>query len=109
MRFLFTLNMPPGTSERNSGDRHPRLVHQIIGDHDSGSCQALCEVMNDNPFIAVRQWYYDNDHENREKLWIDRGFIIINTHHIGKVVEHFMQGSPDAKRVATYERTKRDY
>lgn len=96
MRFLFTLNMPPGNPDRHSREAQQRLVHQVIGDHQAGSLVELCDEMNDSPFILVRQWYYDSDH-NGQKIWVDRGEIVINTQHIGKVVEHFLQGAPEGK------------
>lgn len=82
MRFLFTMNMPPGSGNN--------LVHQVIADHESESPRELCEAMNDEPFIVVRQFYLETDYSTGEHTWKDRGEVVLNTAHIGKVSVHYL-------------------
>lgn len=101
MRFLFTLNMPPGNLDRVLDHRNisPKFVHQVIGDHKSESCEELAEEMNDKQFIVVRQWYYDTDRQTGEKSWVDRGELILNTNQVGKISAHYFQGSAPIKPI----------
>lgn len=82
MRFLVTMNMPSASG--NS-------VHQVTVEHPAQSCEAFCDLMNDNEFIMVRLFYRKTlpDFASREMKvsWEDRGDLILNTHHIGKVQE----------------------
>jgi len=81
MRFMITMHMPSGRSDT--------LVHQIIADHPSETCREFCEVLCDEPFVTVRQWYYEDDRATGERIWIDRGDLILNSAHIGKVMQHY--------------------
>lgn len=76
-RFLITMHMPPGSSEH--------LVHQIIGDHVAANLNEFADELNNNAFVVVRQFYYLNDRHTGERGWQDRGDLILNTEHIGKV------------------------
>lgn len=85
MRFVYTLNMP---SSQGS------LVHQVSGDYPVNSVEEMCEVMNSNMFIVVRQHYKDGPAgPNGEIVWVDVGPVIINTEHIGKVQEYIERKS----------------
>jgi hypothetical protein len=63
------------------------LVHQLTLDHESESIDELCEAMNSEEFLIFQQWYRRRTLDG-DQYWQDRGFIIINTHHIGKVQEY---------------------
>lgn len=79
MRFLLTMNMPSARGE---------LIHQMIVDHGSESATQFCLAMNRDEFIVCRQWYKRKDPYTKEVSWEDRGDVILNTHHIGKVAEY---------------------
>jgi hypothetical protein len=73
------MNMPSARGE---------LVHQMIVDHNSTSMEQFCSTMNRDEFIICRQWYKRKDPYTKEVSWEDRGNVILNTHHIGKVLEY---------------------
>jgi hypothetical protein len=77
MRFLLTLNMPSAQGF---------LVHQLTVEHPSESCGEFCDYLNDNEFIIVDLLYR---HKNNlgDITWSEKGEIILNTNHIGKVQE----------------------
>jgi len=77
LRYVFTLNMP---SFKNN------LVQQIIGDYPVDTVEAMCDALNEDSFIVVRQFYHII-HRNGEHDWKYKGPMIINTQHIGKVQE----------------------
>jgi len=79
MRFVLTMNMPSSTGHN---------IHQIIFDHPSKTVKDFCNVLNDEIFLVGRQIYkrYINDDES---VFLDRGDIIVNTAHIGKVQEYY--------------------
>lgn len=77
MRFLVTMNMPSAQGF---------LVHQVTVEHKCESCEQFCEELNDNEFVVARLLYRQKSHHG-ELYWIDRGDIVINTSHIGKVQE----------------------
>ena len=80
-RFLITMHMPTGTSEN--------LVHQVIGDSPEETLGQFCDALNDSAFIVVRQYYFMNDRRSGERGWRDRGELILNTNHIGKVSVYY--------------------
>lgn len=80
-RFLITMHMPTGSSQN--------LVHQVIGDHPAQTLQEFCEVLNNDAFVVVRQYYFVSDRITKEKGWRDRGDLILNTNHIGKVAVYY--------------------
>jgi len=80
VRFVLTLNMPSATG---------MLVHQITVDISLvNSCRALCELMNKQDFIIGHQLYKRRG-LNGDTIWEDRGDVIINTAHVGKVQEFY--------------------
>ena len=70
MKLLITMNMPS-----NSG----KMVHQIIAEHPSETLEAFCNELSDNEMVIVKQLY------NNSGTWSDRGDMIINSMHVGKV------------------------
>jgi len=71
MKFFITMNMP----SRNGGS-----VHQIIGDHESGSLEEFNYILNESEFVLVEEFYTKPDGS-----LFSVGEIILNTMHIGKV------------------------
>lgn len=84
--FLITLNMPNGSGKN--------LVHQVVAEHPAASIQEFCEELNDRTFVVVRQWYFQVDPltGRRERDMIDRGDLILNADHIGKVAVYYDPG-----------------
>jgi hypothetical protein len=77
VKFLITMNMPSGQGY---------LVHQVTIEHRAKSCVEFCEMLNTDVFIVGRQLYRKRS-PNMEPIWQDRGEIVLNTAHIGKVAE----------------------
>lgn len=77
MRFLITMNMPSAQGY---------LVHQVTIEHNAKSCLEFCEMLNNDVFIVGRQLYRKRS-PNMESVWQDRGEIVLNTAHVGKVAE----------------------
>ena len=91
MRFLLTLNMPSAAG---------MLVHQVtIELEKADSCKAFCNLLNQQEFISGRQWYRYKSNDG-EITWEDRGDVIINTSHIGKIQEFVEMG--DKKHDESY-------
>ena len=85
MRFLLTLNMPSMTGN---------MVQQIIVGHKyAKTCLELTEILNENQFVNFTLWYRYQE-PNEPHKWDDRGDIVINTDHIGKV-QLFVEKSND--------------
>jgi len=78
MKFLVTMNMP-------SSNGYP--VHQVIFEFKCDGINNLYAVMNDEIFIRGRQ-LYRRVNDDGKSSFIDRGEIILNTAHIGKVQEY---------------------
>ena len=74
MFFLVTLNM---ASSNNN------LVHQVTIEHPAKTCEEFCELLNNDIFIVVKQYYFERGSELR-----DMGKMILNVEHVGKVVEY---------------------
>ncbi len=95
MKFLITMNMPSAQGY---------LVHQVTVEHFATSCTELCDVLNEDEFIIARQWY--RRVQGGEVVWVDRGDIVLNTAHIGKIQEWVeyernedeAYGNPDERR-----------
>jgi hypothetical protein len=83
VKFLITMNMPSGQGY---------AVHQITVDHPSQNCEEFWRVLNDEIFILGRQFYRKKLGPVAEPVWEDRGEIIINTAHVGKVQEFIEYG-----------------
>jgi len=77
VKFLITMNMPSAQGY---------LVHQVTIEHHARSCRELCEMLNNDVFIMGRQLYRKRT-PGMEQTWQDRGDIVLNTTHIGKVAE----------------------
>jgi hypothetical protein len=79
LRFLITLNMPSFEG---------RLVHQVtLGVHGVDSVADFWKMLNDYEFILGTQWYRRKDPYTGAGSWEDRGELILNTSHIGKIAE----------------------
>ena len=72
MRFLVTLNMP---------SRKGELVHQVICEYPVSSIDEFLDVINDNEFLLVEEFYRKPDNAGFYSV----GMMILNTMHIGKV------------------------
>lgn len=80
MKFLMTLHMPSARGDS---------IHQItVGVIDIESCEELCDLLNEQEFICATQWY-KREYPNGETAWQNRGDLIINTAHIGKIQEFY--------------------
>ena len=86
MKFLLTMNMPSAKGF---------LIHQITIEH-AGDLEDFCNALNDNEFITVRQWYQFKQ-PTGDSIWQDRGELVINTSHIGKVQEYHEQENDDVQ------------
>jgi len=72
LRLLFTLNMPSGSNN---------LVHQVIADYSVKSLDEIAKILSERDFIVVKQLY------RIKTKWIDRGDLVLNTVHVGKVAQ----------------------
>lgn len=77
MKYLVTMNMP---SARDY------LVHQLTVEHPAETCAEFCKSLNQYEFILCRLLYRQRGIRG-ETVWIDRGDLVINTAHVGKVQE----------------------
>jgi len=77
VRFLITMNMPSAKGYS---------VHQITVEHNAKTMKEFWNVLQDNEFIMPSLMYKIRNDDLTEH-WEDRGLIIINTAHIGKVQE----------------------
>jgi FAD/FMN-containing dehydrogenase len=75
---MITMNMPS-----NQGN----LVHQIFLEHPAASCEEFCRILNEDIFVSGRQ-FYRRQSPAGENFWQDRGEIVLNTAHIGKVQQY---------------------
>jgi len=78
LRLLITMNMPSGSD---------RLVHQVIVESEADSLAEFRDYLCTADFIHVRQFYHRVDEQTGSSTWVDRGDLVLNTHHIGKVQE----------------------
>lgn len=85
MRFLVTMNMPSAQGYS---------VHQVTVDHTAPSLNEFCDMLNDHEFVVVRLIYRMKG-PNGESLLRDRGDMILNTSHIGKVQEFVVHQNTD--------------
>jgi hypothetical protein len=72
-RFVFTMNMP---------SKGGNIVHQVIGDHDCSSVEEMCDHLNSNDFILIREFYRDGPDSAHGRFV---GEVCINTMMVGKV------------------------
>lgn len=75
MRFLITMHMPSAIGN---------LVHQVTVDHPAKGLDQFCKILNTDVFILCRNFYRRTDNDG-VMYWEDRGDIILNTSHVGKV------------------------
>jgi len=75
VKYLLTMNMP---SAQNY------LVHQITVEHEVEDCADFCELLNQHEFITCRLLYRKRN-QRGETVWQDRGDMVLNSAHIGKV------------------------
>lgn len=85
MRFVLTMNMPSSQGYN---------IHQIIFDHKSKTVAELCVSLNEEVFVVGRQ-IYKRYNADGESVFLDRGDIIVNTAHIGKVQEYYDTADDD--------------
>lgn len=79
MKFVLTMNMPSSQGF---------LVHQVMITHKSKSIEDFCNLLNDEMFI-IGQQFYKRFNADGESVFVDKGGIILNTSHIGKVQEYY--------------------
>lgn len=79
MKFTLTMNMPSIKSF---------LVHQLTVEINVKSCSEFCEMMNEDEFI-IGKFLYRRPLVSGGFVFEERGDIIINTAHIGKVQEYY--------------------
>lgn len=83
MKLLITMNMPSAQEY---------LVHQMTVDADCETLDRFMRQLNEEIFVKVRLYYKRKDHITGEIIWEDRGDIVLNTAHIGKVQVYFEYG-----------------
>jgi hypothetical protein len=76
MKLLVTMNMPSAQEY---------LVHQMTVDTSCESLEEFLKLLNEEIFVQVRLYYKRKNHHTGDVIWEDRGDIILNTAHIGKV------------------------
>ena len=76
MKFVVTMNMP---------SKAGNLVHQLTVGHPARSLQEFIDVLCENDFVIVDEFYTDNT--DRSKAMRIQGPVAINYRHIGKVKE----------------------
>ena len=77
MRFLITMNMPSAKGY---------AVHQLTVEHAAKGMKEFWNYLQDNEFI-MPNLLYKMRNEDLTEYWEDRGSLIINTAHVGKVQE----------------------
>ena len=88
MRFLITMRMAvrqPKAPVDDYGDSlgSVNLVHQMNVEHESASLGEFANVLQNSPFVVVEEFYRNPGTGG----YYSRGYVIINTFHIGKVKE----------------------
>lgn len=78
MKLLITMNMPSASGY---------AVHQVTVETECKSLHEFYELMNQQEFVMCRL-YYRRPGYSGETLWDDKGEIVLNTAHIGKVQEY---------------------
>lgn len=77
MILLITMNMPSAQGY---------LVHQVTVEHPAADIDEFLRELNETDFVCATQLYRKKDPRG-EVHWEDRGRIILNSVHIGKVQE----------------------
>lgn len=88
MKFLITMHMPSVQGN---------LIHQVIFEHHAESVALFLDTLNEDIFIYGKQ-YYKRINDDGESVFVDKGDMIINTAHIGKVQEYIDFGADDENR-----------
>jgi len=83
MKLLVTMNMPSAQEY---------LVHQMTVETDCETLDRFMAQINEEIFVKARLYYKRKDHMTGEVVWEDRGDIVLNTAHIGKVQVYFEYG-----------------
>lgn len=83
MKLLMTMNMPSASGY---------MVHQITVDTDCQTLRDFYRLMNEQEFVFCRL-FYRMQNPFGETEWEDKGDMIINTAHIGKVQEYIERES----------------
>lgn len=78
LRLLLTMNMPSAQGY---------AVHQITVDHPAPDLESVCDAFNDAEFVLCRLLYRRMNNDG-EMMWLDKGNIILNTSHVGKIQEY---------------------
>jgi len=77
MLFLITMNMPSAQGYS---------VHQLTIECEVQDIKSFNAMLNENEFVMGKQFYRRRSPRG-DVIWEDRGLMIINTSHIGKVQE----------------------
>ena len=91
MIFQITMNMPSygGSS-----------VHQILGEHEAENLADFMEVLEDNNFVLVTEWYRNEDPNTPEHTQVVRkGEIVLQTNLCGKVKVFNSEERPRKERL----------
>jgi len=83
VRLLITMHMPSAQGYS---------VHQLTVEHPSANLDDFLDTLNDYEFIKCHLYYRIPDEVNGKVIWSDKGSILINTSHIGKVQEFVEYG-----------------
>lgn len=78
MKLLITMNMPSASGY---------MVHQITVETESRDLREFNSLINRQDFVFCRLYYRRPGYAG-ETIWDDKGDIILNTAHIGKVQEY---------------------
>ena len=83
MKLLITMNMPSAKEY---------LVHQMTVETECETLDKFLKQLNDDIFVKVLLYYKRKDHITGDTIWEDRGDILLNTNHIGKVQVYLEYG-----------------
>jgi len=83
VKLLLTMHMPSAQGY---------AVHQITVEHKANSLDEFLEFLNDYEFIKCHLYYRIPNEFGGGITWKDKGDILINTSHIGKVQEFIEYG-----------------
>ena len=78
MKYQISLNIP---------SYNGKLVHQIICEHSSDSIVEFCQLLNDQKFIIMEEFYKEKESPSALATYYSVGYVCINTDWIGKVKE----------------------
>ena len=84
MKILITMNMPSASGY---------AVHQVTVETECTNLREFYSLMNKQEFVMCRLYYRKPGYAG-ETIWEDKGDIVLNTAHIGKVQE-FLEREQD--------------